>query len=321
MQVADSHAGRDFNINDSRQYLIRRTQHISVYAGGVDDQWQREVGGHETIEDLRDKLLLGGKRPEHPVELTVKGTLFTCALLSSGWWERQSKAKLKRVKWRDPLQEWLFYGFDEWGPSWDFTFDLNNWERSRRKPFFIAQLGARDEADSLPVLIPQHKAQRLVEYLDQQKWSGFEASITGTLGRREHFRKLFDIAALDLFGGMLDYCLWIDPDNPRHNIERLSQDTSVYSGYLWKCVAPRASVQDGKPSLNDVYFIWEHTNFASPEAVAYNLEAINNKEEYLRQRHGPLVLVQKSSSLVPGTPAWAPDEIYSILLGKTGVVF
>jgi len=314
-------AGRDYNNIDSRQYLFFRAEHVSYFAGGVDEKWDREIGGRETIEDLRNKLLFGGKRPEKPLEITVTGTLFTCALLSSGWWEHQGKAKLRQIKWRDELQEWLFHGFDEWGPSWDFTFDLQNWEHSRKKPFYIAQLGARDEADSLPVFIPQDKAQRLMAYLDDQKWSGFEASVRGTLGRREHFKRHFEPNALDLFGGLLDYCLWIDPDNPRHSIERLRQDTGLYSGYLWKCLAPKELLLDGRPTLNDVYFVWEHTNFASPDAVAYNLDAIERKEEYLRRRHGELVLVQKSSALVPGTPAWQADEIYSILVGKTGVVF
>jgi hypothetical protein len=29
------------------------------------------------------------------------------------------------------------------------------------------------------------------------------------------------------------------------------------------------------------------------------------------------VMVQKSSSLVPGTPLWTPDEVYAMLLDST----
>jgi hypothetical protein len=70
--------------------------------------------------------------------------------------------------------------------------------------------------------------------------------------------------------------------------------------------------------LNQVYFVWEHTNFAKQGAVAYNLESLEHKERYLRDKRGELVLVQKSSPLVPGEPEWSHEEIYNLLTGKTG---
>jgi hypothetical protein len=94
------------------------------------------------------------------------------------------------------------------------------------------------------------------------------------------------------------------------------EQTQVYSGYLWKCVAPKRYLKDKRVSLNDVWFIWEHTNFASPEAVSYNLDSLERKEDYVRRDHGELVLVQKSSFLVPGDPAWRAEEVYDLLLNK-----
>jgi hypothetical protein len=291
-----------------------------AFIGQPGEPWDPEIRGKETIEDLRTKLLYGRERPPQPVPITVTGTLFPCALLSSGWWEKHNKLPTKEIKWKNDIQQWLFKGFDEWGPSWDFTWNFDQWEVAKQRPYFIAQLGDGDEANSLPVLIPGDKAKRLHQYIEEQKekdkWGGIDAEVKGVLGHRSFFKGNLDPGTLELFGGLLDYCLWLDEDNPEHGIEPLARSTAVYSGYLWKCVAPLDSVADGKPLLNDVYFIWEHTNFASRDAVRYNLDSLARKEEYLRQRYGKFVLVQKSSSLVPGNPQWSPEEIYRILLRK-----
>lgn len=284
------------------------------------DPWDPTILGVESIENLRTKLLYGRKRPKHPVPITVTGTLFPSALLSSGWWEKHSKAVIKNIRWRDPVQEWLFHGFELWGPSWDFTWDFENWSTSKDRPYFIAQLGEGDEANSLPLLIPGDRARRLQDYIDASgRWGGIEAQVTGILGHRRHFKGRIARHALELFGGLLDYCLWLDEDNPSHKLVPQNQDTSMYSGYLWRCVAPEAFVASGKPSLNDVFFVWEHANLASRDAVAYSVDALERKEEFLRRKFGKLVLVQKSCSLVPGVPAWSPQEIYGMLLARGNV--
>ncbi len=315
-------AGHDITVVESMQVYMtgRGPEAHRAFIGRPGEPWDPEIRGNESIADLRTKLLFGRKRPPKPVPITVTGTLFPCALLSSGWWEKRNKALSTKIKWRDEIQEWLFQGFDLWGPSWDFTWHLDQWETAKRHPYFIAQLGDGDEANSLPVLIPGEKAKRLHQYIEEQKpgdkWGGIDAEMTGVLGHRKYFKGDLEQDALELFGGLLDFCLWMDEDNPKHGIEPLPRSTTVYSGYLWRCVAPLDSITRGKPSLNEVYFIWEHTNFASPAAVAYNLDSLARKEEYLREKYGKFVLVQKSSSLVPGTPHWSPEEIYRILLRK-----
>jgi hypothetical protein len=45
---------------------------------------------------------------------------------------------------------------------------------------------------------------------------------------------------------------------------------------------------------------------------------MRHKEDYIRRQYGDLILVQKSSSLVEGTPALAAESVYGMLLGKTG---
>ena len=79
------------------------------------------------------------------------------------------------------------------------------------------------------------------------------------------------------------------------------------------------SLVDAAPCLSDVYFLWEHTNFASKDALSYCLESLDRKEEQVRRRYGELLLVQKSSSFVPGKPILGVDAVYDMLLGKSGI--
>jgi len=232
-------------------------------------------------------------------------------LLTTGWWDTDDKPD-EHIEWRNKVQEWLFHGFDLWGPSWDFTWSFDHWEESQTRSYFIAQLGDGDEANSLPVFVPNSKARQLQEGLT--KWGGVEAEITCVLGHRKHFTKHFDSTLMELYRRVPDHCLWIDEDDKKHGIHPTRKHTDVYSGYLWKCVAPKLWLTDGKPSIKDVYFVWEHANWASTDAVAYSLEALEQKEAYIQRRFGDgdLVLLQKSSSLVPGEPLWKDQEFYSM---------
>lgn len=297
--------------------IARGPETHRAFLGRPAEPWDRSIHGTETVGDLRTKLLQADADflPQ-PIELTVTGTLFPCALLSSGWWERHTECKISGFDWRDRIQEWLFNGFDLWGPSWDFTWNFETWEKHKENPYFIAQLGDGDEANSLPVLIPREKALRVHEACCGE-WGGNEAEVTGLLGHRRHFQEQH-ATALELFGGTLDYCLWLDTDNKSHRISLRAERTQLYSGYLWKCVAPKEWIAKKGLGLNDVYFIWEHTNFAREDAVRYNLDSLQHKENYLRRMRGEVVLIQKSSWLVPGIPEWSPEKIYELLLGKKG---
>lgn len=307
------------NIYMADSYMaLRGPANYAGFDEGPRVAWEREIQGQEFISDLRNKLRSNPKKLEKPQAITVSGTLFPCALLSSGWWDRKGGRNKENIPWKDDIQRWLFHGFDEWGPSWDFSWDFENWEKSRNRPFYIAQIADGDEANSLPVLIPKGTALAVQEYLGEEgSWGGFEADVSGVLGHRSQFAQYFSAGALEPLGGFLDYCLWIDPEDPSHGISPRVDETGIYSGYLWRCVAPKVFIKgDQVPSLNEVFFIWEHTNFASKSAVKYNLDSLESKEEFLCREYGDLVLVQKSSSFVPGRPAWSQDEIYSVMTRK-----
>jgi TIR domain-containing protein len=290
-----------------RDYLHRpRTDPAEPNAGAI------------RIEDLRERLLQDDPQLEQPEPVRVTGTLFPCALLSSGWWEKRKADKKLVIDWRDGLQEWLFHGFDLWGPSWDVSGDFKAWSQAPEQRYFIAQLGDGDEANSIPVLIPSSKAPSLQDELARRRWGGMEAEIGCFLGHRKHFSDHIDPEALEVFGGLLDFCLWLGNDHKDHYIDPLGHKTQLYSGYLWKCVAPKSVLQRA-PSISDVYFIWEHANFSSQDALSYALDAMTFKEEQVRKRCGEdLALVHKSSNLVPGEPTFSADAIYRMLVGKAG---
>ena len=111
---------------EARRYLITRGPiAFRDYTGAPGGQWDASMRGSEDVSDLRIKLL--NKPPlRKATQITVTGTLFPCALLSAGWWERLSMRDPDEEKypWKDHVQEWLFNGFDLWAPSWDFTWDF-----------------------------------------------------------------------------------------------------------------------------------------------------------------------------------------------------
>ena len=65
--------------------------------------------------------------------------------------------------------------------------------------------------------------------------------------------------------------------------------------------------------------LWEHANWNSKDSISFSLDALENKEEQIRRRWGEVVLLQKSSSLVPGTPRLSKDAIYDMLVGKSNI--
>lgn len=285
------------------------------------EPWDTPISGEETIENLLRKLLHGSKLKQ-PTTITVTGDLFPCALLKSGWWEEgHSKAtNLEQVQWRDKVQEWLFHGFNLWGPSWDFTWNFDHWDKSSKHPYFIAQLGYGDEANSLRVIIPKSLAKQLRD--DLYKWRGSKAKVRGLLGHRTHFDKYLDpsLRIRKSSNESLDYCLWISEDNKDHWIQLTKDEVGIYSGYLWKCMIP-PSLDAKTLRLKDVYFVWDHTNLANADAVAYSREALERKEKYIKEHvlkldYEDLVLVQKSSPLVPGEPdpRWKAEDFYSVFI-------
>lgn len=325
-------AGRD--IHNTQIYLISRgvMPHMP-FMGDPSQPWDLIPEGPIEVNELRKMLLQVdpiGKLPKPKLIKEVKGTLYPCALLSSGWWERQEEGKAFEPEWNDGVQAWLFHGFHEWGPSWNFTWDFESLEKDKVKPYFIAQLGDGDESNSITVIIPHEKAKKLHEEFRQRGGelrltvSGLDVEVTGLLCHRPQFLKaaglsLAEAASLGLRLDILDYCIWLKEGETGHKISLRRNETKIYSGYLWKCVAPKNWFDENKSlGLNQVYFIWEHTNFVDKDAIDYNLDSLKHKESYIIERHGELVLLQKSSLLVPDEPKWSMQDFYDFLVGKKG---
>jgi hypothetical protein len=269
-----------------------------------------------TIKELRDGLKKVGTIDE-PQLIKVKGTLFPAALLTAGWWER--KGWEFKMKWKDPeLQQWLFEGFDLWAPSWDISWDFEGREQNT-KPYYIAQLTEGDEADSLPVIIPTLMAK---EFRDKfrKSWGGLEVEVKGVLGHRSQAQKELELSPGELSPGQAyDYCIWLKDGEQKHGIDHLSaRSTDLYSGYLWKCLVPEEWIkEDRSVDLGQVYFVWEHTNFAAQKALDYNLAGLRHKESFIKKhRKSALILLAKSHAIVPGDPKWPVDDFYNLLLGK-----
>jgi len=299
----------------AEHYLGGRLAHLKDFLVDSTDSGNTSTESIGTIRELRAKLSEGKKELEKPVLIRVRGTLFPAALLTEGWWERKRRgpAALK-IEWKNPLQEWLFRGFDLWAPSWDICWGATA-PGKESEPYFIAQLTEGDEADSLPVVMGADQAKRLKDEF-RDSWGGFEVSVVGRLGHRYQFNKKLP---KNIRRNPADYYISVEDGNRKHKINRLPAKTDLYSGYLWKLVAPQEWLRNEEMlSLNHVYFVWEHTNFVEKQAVDYNLEGLAHKESLIAKQHpgSNLVLLQKSHNMVPGTPTWSVERFYKFYLGE-----
>jgi hypothetical protein len=269
------------------------------------------------LDELRDRL--GRKRPAKSLTVTVRGTFFPAVLLTQFWWERESP-QLRNVAWHDGVQEWLFNGFEQWGPSWDVSSSVEDVAH----PHLFGQLASGDEGNSVPVIIEGTKADgiraRFREFFDsfqgRQPQTLHDARVTGVLCHRSDLEgDLANLPSLD--ADAFEHCLIVTQDDPDHEVLLTHDPTPLYSAYLWQCLAPTDWLKPGHPlTLHDLYFAWEHTDISKPDAVKYNLDSLRRKEAYLRRKLGALTLVQKSCPLVPGDPALPVRAFYEALAQK-----
>ena len=299
----------------TEDYFMERLSLIKEFLVEPPDALNSSPRSAGTIKDLRERLQKVGTL-QKPELIRVRGTLFPAALLTAGWWERKKTESKLNIAWRNPLQQWLFQGFDLWAPSWDISWDFEG-RRPEMNPYCVAQLTDGDEADSLPVIVPAVKARKLRDEF-RDSWGGFEVEVQGLLGHRYAFEEK---VPKGVKGEPLDYYVALEDDNKKHKISLLAAKTELYSGYLWKCIAPKEWMEGEKLlALDQVYFVWEHTNFAAKDAVAYNLDGLAHKEGLIAKMHpgSDLVLLQKSHSAVPGVPVWDVQDFYRLLLGEKG---
>jgi len=308
----------------AEDYLGGRLEHLKEFL--VESPFA-DKGSPESVGTVREhraklkeiesaeRLRKGEAKEEPPVLIRVRGTLFPAALLTEGWWERtQQGSGSPVIEWQNPLQRWLFKGFDLWAPSWDICWGAVDTKQPERR-YYIAQLTEGDEADSVPVILGPEWAKRLNEHF-RNSWGGFEASIVGLLGHRYQFSKRLP---KNVRRDASDYYISVEDGRRRHEIKRLPGKTDLYSGYLWKILAPEEWMTETDVlSLNQVYFVWEHTNFVEKQARDYNLAGLEHKESLIAKQHpgSRLILLQKSHEIVPGTPEWSVEKFYNLYLGE-----
>jgi hypothetical protein len=302
-------------IVDPLTLLLHKALHTADFVGTPATVPNRErTPTHVTLNQLRQGLLKERKMPRRPQLMTVSGMFSTAVLLNSGWWER-ARPGAKPVG-RNEVQRWTYAGFEEWGPSWDFTSMTDNDE------FFLGQLGEGDEANSVLVAAVGARARRIrAGIVDEVQHGGTGAiavDVTGLLCHRSHLTarnpELSGLASR--WHADFNYCLLLDSDH--HRITPVREVPDFYSAYLWQCWCATDQLPAGRlPTLNDCYMVWEHTDLTKPDAIKYNLDSLAHKYEYLRREYGNLVLLQKSGPLVPGTPR-LPSDDFQGLLGTIG---
>ncbi len=318
---------------DQVDNILTKTAHdvfddlcLKEHAKHFDDKNKSKYSSSGIIDFyfLREKLFYG-LSIDLPCDVKVTGILFPSALLSNCFLLEKNKYISNNpnssISWDDPLKKWLYNGLMDWSPSFNFCFDFQNFEKNKKKSFFVCQLGRKDEADSIPVIIPQNKALILIENIENT-WGGVEVEIHGTLKKFNDVNNLnyFREVESNLVTNLLDYCLWLDPENKNHKIRIKDDKTDIYSAYLWKCLVPKNKISDDKPpQIKDVYFLWEHVNLAEKSTFDFGLETLNIKEEIISRSEGELLVVQKSHHLMPGIPTWTLDDIYGIFTGHAGI--
>ena len=273
----------------------------------------RSGGGQEHVSKLLERL---EEQPvlESPEPVTVQGVFYPALLMTPGIWERSDSGEgAPPIEWRNPLQDWLFSGFEEWAPSWNLSVGTAS---DPDRPLF-AQLGHEDEAFSLLLHVTGPGAAMEPQRLVPAGEMVCNVEVNGWLVHRGHLRESMP-ARMRKWGRKFDYALQVDLATEGHGIEP-TDAAEPYSGYLWECVTPKEWLRGkGVPELVDSFFVWEHTDFASEAAREYGLAALAYKHEYIERHFGELQLIQKSAPIVPGEPLIATESFYSIIFGGSG---
>lgn len=300
-------------IVDPLTLLLQKVLHTSDFLGGTPQSVPRRDRTPKAmdVDQLRARLAPGGKPLRQPEPVRVTGVFSPAVLLNAGWWER---ARSNAEPVGNGLQQWTYAGFEEWGPSWDFTSE----DGPDRNRFFLGQLGRRDEADSILVAAVGEKGRAIrsgiMPMLHEQGVGALKADVTALLCHRSHLMAhnpaLSDAATR--WHGAFDYCLLLDSE--QHRIDPLREVPDYYSAYVWQCWWAREEApKDQLPRLRDCYLLWEHTDLTNVDAIHYNLDSLRQKAAYVSDRHGPLELLQKSGFLVHGQPALGSPEFQRLL--------
>jgi len=276
-----------------------------------------DTTGSRGFESLREMINNCKKQNIVPEPMLVSvndGMFLPATLLSDGLWSKQYQSLLHlSEKSPAPLQQWLFEGFFNWAPSFEFNPPISSFfvkETKNSYPYLIGQYGQNDEAFSLPVLISSNRKNN-IEIIAETltKKYAFPATIRGVLTHKSHLPE----QEKTILNDNNDYCLKVSTDD--HIVKpELSRDGEIYGSYLWVCLGDIAL----PATLDNSFFIWEHTNLANQDSIAFSLDSLEHKIEYIRKQNKDknLVLLHKSMSLVNGNPEYEPEKFYDFLLRK-----
>ncbi len=227
---------------------------------------------------------------------SVSGAFFPSILLYEGWW---NKAKTGAAAWGadaanedagnrfQNIQSWLNRGFEQWGPSFNLVAP------GETETDLFAQLGYGDEANSLPVVVGPMKARVALDALGRSLV--MRAKVQGALCHRDHLATHFTgrsqaiAKRLVTANPQYQHFLLVQDDNPDHKVEPDKQKPSLYSAYLWQCLARKEdeeSARNGLLPLRKTIFLWEHTNLADPDSVKFNFDSLMSKKRYLENTVG-----------------------------------
>ncbi|SRR5579884_583380 len=286
----------------------------------------------ESLAALQHDISAGEASLYEGTTITVPCIFYPALLLRRGWWEG---GHIEIPEDRGPIQRWLTYGMFEWAPSWEFPIASGD----RAMNVLPAQAGQPDgdESASLTILIigPQlvGRVQAVIKnQLDEFGRIAFWSKVTGRLVQTTRLAQDPSLPSDKLGRDPSSYALLVHEADSHHAIEPdASHDADeypIYSGYLWKCLVPERWVYDRHHCLlpanwdpgslplriSDAYFVWEHTNLTSPEAIVYNLVSINQKIEYLEQVHRTRFrLLEKSCRVVSGQQPVARSYLERLL--------
>ncbi len=276
----------------------------------IDSSGNGEMQG--AVSSVR-KSLLAQRILENPVLIRdLRGYFFKATLLTQGFY-RRSLHSLPVQSTNNGIQNWLFNGFDHWGPSWDISIDPKDQNSMKGEPvadYVLGQIGSEDELESLPILIHRTKMEPIHNHYASSKYEGTHALHVnikkGYVIHKDHLANLIGdlqvqpyIERLLKWGKSFDYLIVVDKAPISHKIEPIENDGTqmppLYSAYLWQCLRPKNILF---PDPSQVYYIWQHADLTRRDAYEFKLEILHKERKSLEGRFGPMRLIQQSSPFV-----------------------
>ena len=299
-------------------WLLSRSQYLQPFLLQSERPSRRTDEGYITVEQLIKDLNEREERKEllaEPELKNVEGMFLMANLLTTGLWKRDQAIFGGLERLSDPIQRWLAVGFSEWAPSIDINPEIETLLKADSSyPYLVAQLGTRDEAFSLPLLISKEKKEVIATIAEmQKKHKAFLVNVVGKIYHKDHLPE--DEKTL-LGQYSYNYCLKIEDDEDRHQLTPKNGNDN-YSGYLWVCLADTSDTET-KPKFSDTYYVWEHADLSNPKTIDYAKSALQRKIEYINKHINPklTVYIKSMPFACDQKPDLSSKNFYDRLMAK-----